>query len=147
MLNSDDSYFGDAMFIVSDVKALFSELGGCSCQAVPRKSNSLAHDLAALAFFSVEELLWRDVHPSCIFFGRAKKEEEEETDLVVIVTLPVIAAVFVAVSSRRHRYWSLPSPSPSSLLVIAVAVVVAWSERDREIEDDDDVESCVGVVW
>ncbi|KAK4847887.1 hypothetical protein QYF36_006873 [Acer negundo] len=69
MLNLDNSCLGDAMSIVSDIKALCFEVGGCSFQAITRSFNSLAHALAALAFSSGEELLWWDVHPSCIFRG------------------------------------------------------------------------------
>ncbi|KAK4853045.1 hypothetical protein QYF36_002867 [Acer negundo] len=67
MLNLDDPFLGDALFIISCIKALYSKVEGCSCQAIPRSTNSLAHSLAALTFFSGEELFWWDVNPSCIF--------------------------------------------------------------------------------
>ncbi|KAK4855182.1 hypothetical protein QYF36_004801 [Acer negundo] len=58
---------GNALFIVLDIKALCSEVGGCSCHAIPRSSNSLTHTLTTLSFSSGEELFWWDVNPSCIF--------------------------------------------------------------------------------
>ncbi|KAK4857925.1 hypothetical protein QYF36_008310 [Acer negundo] len=63
MLNSVKPFLGDAMFIISDIKALFIEVGVISCKAVPRVSNKFAHSLANLPFSSGEDLLWRDVDP------------------------------------------------------------------------------------
>ncbi|KAK3230700.1 hypothetical protein Dsin_002581 [Dipteronia sinensis] len=69
LLNSDVCYLGDALFVIYDIKALCSEVGGCSCQAIPRSSNTLAHTLASLAFSSDVDLFWRDVNPLCLFSG------------------------------------------------------------------------------
>ena len=69
LINSENPFLGDALFLISDIKALRVEVGGCHCQAIPRSANCLAHGLANLAFSSCEELLWWDVSPSCIFPG------------------------------------------------------------------------------
>ena len=69
MLNSNSSYLRDAMFIISDIQALRSDVGAFSCQAIPRESNSLAHGLANLAFSSGKEMQWRNADPSCIPSG------------------------------------------------------------------------------
>ena len=69
MINSNIPALGDAMFLVSDIKSLCIEVGGCECKAIPRLSNGLAHGLANLAFSSGEEIIWRDTNLACLFPG------------------------------------------------------------------------------
>ncbi|KAK4854714.1 hypothetical protein QYF36_000379 [Acer negundo] len=69
LLNSEESYLGDALFLISDIKALCIEVGGCHCLAIPSSANSLAHALVTLAFSSCEEPLWWDVIPLVFFQG------------------------------------------------------------------------------
>ncbi|KAI9170186.1 hypothetical protein LWI28_023994 [Acer negundo] len=61
-----NSNFGDARLVIEDIKALFEEVGVVICQAVPRNGNSLAHNLAFLAFTSSKETCWLNTSPSCI---------------------------------------------------------------------------------
>ncbi|KAK3205252.1 hypothetical protein Dsin_019298 [Dipteronia sinensis] len=44
---------GDVNFIINVIKALFSEVAICKCQATPKSGNSLAYNLASSAFSSV----------------------------------------------------------------------------------------------
>jgi hypothetical protein len=55
-LSSPDVNLGDSHFIVNDVKALFSLVGIGMCQASSYKGNSLARNLASLAFSSSRAL-------------------------------------------------------------------------------------------
>ncbi|KAK3183123.1 hypothetical protein Dsin_030409 [Dipteronia sinensis] len=55
ILNSTESFLGDAKFIVNDIKALFLDIDVCKCQAIPRSGNSLAYNLALLAFSFARE--------------------------------------------------------------------------------------------
>ncbi|KAI9154238.1 hypothetical protein LWI28_023119 [Acer negundo] len=45
-LHSSSSDLGDASLIINDIRALFEEVGVLNCQAIPRSSNCLAHNLA-----------------------------------------------------------------------------------------------------
>ncbi|KAL5813682.1 hypothetical protein ACOSQ4_024323 [Xanthoceras sorbifolium] len=51
-VNLSSNCCGDASFIVNDIKALCLEVGNCSCLAIPRSGNRLAHVLASIAFSS-----------------------------------------------------------------------------------------------
>ncbi|KAL5806555.1 hypothetical protein ACOSQ4_029288 [Xanthoceras sorbifolium] len=50
--------------IISDVKALFRDVGVSNCHAIPRSGNGMAHSLASLAFSSKEEFCWFNPEPS-----------------------------------------------------------------------------------
>ncbi|KAL5738018.1 hypothetical protein ACOSP7_030779 [Xanthoceras sorbifolium] len=50
--------------IISDVKALFRDVGVSNCHAIPRTGNGMAHSLASLAFSSKEEFCWFNPEPS-----------------------------------------------------------------------------------
>ncbi|KAK1558535.1 hypothetical protein Q3G72_003470 [Acer saccharum] len=50
---------GLAGFVFDDVRALFKEAGISKCQAISRKGNGLAHNLASLAISSRKEQLWQ----------------------------------------------------------------------------------------
>ena len=62
--------FGDACNVIFEIKALFLEVGVISCHAIPRSGNSMAHNLASLAFSSAKESIWMNISPSVSFpFG------------------------------------------------------------------------------
>ncbi|KAL5779809.1 hypothetical protein ACOSQ2_010546 [Xanthoceras sorbifolium] len=44
-------------------------VGVSSCQAISRSRNGLAHMLASFALSSMEDYVWLDVRPSCLFSG------------------------------------------------------------------------------
>ncbi|KAL5744797.1 hypothetical protein ACOSQ2_027913 [Xanthoceras sorbifolium] len=60
---------GPAGAIVNDIKALCKIVGVSSCQAISRSRNGLAHMLASFALSSMEDHVWLDVRPSCLFSG------------------------------------------------------------------------------
>ena len=62
-LVSPGSRLGDSHVIVNDIHTLFSNAGICKCQATSKKGNSLAHNLASIAFSSIKERLWLDPCP------------------------------------------------------------------------------------
>ena len=68
-LSSLDRNLGDNHFIVNDVKALFSFVGINLCQASSYKGNSLARNLASLAFSSSREFVWLDPSLCLSFFA------------------------------------------------------------------------------
>ncbi|KAL5741962.1 hypothetical protein ACOSP7_028694 [Xanthoceras sorbifolium] len=84
VINSSVPSYGDASFVIDDIKALCKEVGDCCCMAIPRSGNRLAHILASTAFssgveqssshvakdcFSVVQLL-------CLFCFKKKKNQE-----------------------------------------------------------------------
>ncbi|KAL5783938.1 hypothetical protein ACOSQ2_006330 [Xanthoceras sorbifolium] len=50
--------------IISDVKALFRDVGVINCHVIPRSGNGMAHSLASLAFSSKEEFCWFNPEPN-----------------------------------------------------------------------------------
>ncbi|KAL5739799.1 hypothetical protein ACOSQ2_028979 [Xanthoceras sorbifolium] len=52
VINSSVPSYGDASFVIDDIKALCKEVGDCCCMAIPRSGNRLAHILASTAFSS-----------------------------------------------------------------------------------------------
>ncbi|KAK3218284.1 hypothetical protein Dsin_012254 [Dipteronia sinensis] len=56
-LNCHLPLLGDVCCVVNDIKVSFLEVGNCKCQASPKSRNSLAQNLASLAFSSVREYL------------------------------------------------------------------------------------------
>ncbi|KAK3230595.1 hypothetical protein Dsin_002476 [Dipteronia sinensis] len=68
ILNSQKPFLGDAKFIVNDIKALFLAFGICKCQATLKSGNSLALNLAMLAFSSSREQIWLDSSPLVVLF-------------------------------------------------------------------------------
>ncbi|KAL5738692.1 hypothetical protein ACOSP7_031453 [Xanthoceras sorbifolium] len=62
VFNSCPSSFMDP--IVSDIKALFRDVGVSNCHAIPRSRNGMTHSLASLAFSSKEEFCWFNPEPS-----------------------------------------------------------------------------------
>ncbi|KAK3228387.1 hypothetical protein Dsin_000268 [Dipteronia sinensis] len=63
ILNSSETFLGDAFYIVNDIRALFLEAGICECQFVPKVGNALAYNLASSAFSSYRGYLWLDSSP------------------------------------------------------------------------------------
>ncbi|KAK2663225.1 hypothetical protein Ddye_001799 [Dipteronia dyeriana] len=51
---------GDASYIVNDIRSLFSKVGICKCQTIPKSGNALAHNLTSMSSFSIKERLWLD---------------------------------------------------------------------------------------
>ncbi|KAL5819206.1 hypothetical protein ACOSQ4_023048 [Xanthoceras sorbifolium] len=62
-----DSCCGENGLIVLDIKALLKVVRFVKCQAISRKSNGVAHNLASLALSSLKERYWHNVCLSCIF--------------------------------------------------------------------------------
>ncbi|KAK3226642.1 hypothetical protein Dsin_006504 [Dipteronia sinensis] len=54
--------------VISDVKALFRDVGVINSQAIPRNRNVVAHTLASLAFSSYEDKTWLFEKPDCIAY-------------------------------------------------------------------------------
>ncbi|KAK1554535.1 hypothetical protein Q3G72_013669 [Acer saccharum] len=52
--------------VISDIKALFRDVGVINSQAIPRNRNVVAHTLASLAFSSYEDKTWLFEKPDCI---------------------------------------------------------------------------------
>ena len=57
-VNNSEIVNCNASFIVSDIKALLQEVGGCVCNAISRTGNTLAHVLASMAFSFKKEQFW-----------------------------------------------------------------------------------------
>ncbi|KAL5754526.1 hypothetical protein ACOSP7_022746 [Xanthoceras sorbifolium] len=62
-----DSCCGENGLIVLDIKALLKVVRFVKCQAISRKSNGVAHNLASLALSFLKERYWHNVCLSCIF--------------------------------------------------------------------------------